>query len=139
MCTIFVVDDDPICHRMIQLMMKKVPGENKVSYYDQTQIALDHIFHHQNVAQKLPDIILLDLHMPQVDGWEFLDFLDGLYKLLSKSIAVYVITSSIREADKDNAKRFHFVKEFVSKPLSTAKLIEMLESFNADTMLSNGF
>jgi CheY-like chemotaxis protein len=120
-------------------MMKRVPGENNVHYYDQTQIALDHIFHHQNAAQKLPDIVLLDLHMPLVDGWEFLEALNGLYKSLSKSITVYVITSSIREADKDNAKRFHFVKEFVSKPLSTAKLTEILENFSATMMLSDEF
>ncbi|MCU0394165.1 MAG: response regulator, partial [Thermoflexibacter sp.] len=80
-------------------------------------------------ADKLPDIILLDINMPEMDGWQFLDEYLAIQPPLAKYARVYVVTSSIDGADLTKAKTINGVFDFIVKPIQKDKLIEIFKAF----------
>jgi len=62
----------------------------------------------------LPELIFIDLDMPKLSGWHFLDRLKSLYPELRKAIRVYIITSSIDPRDIKRSDNYPFVKSYLS-------------------------
>ena len=116
------IDDDPIDHFLMKHILR---GKN---YFDTTtytvygDLVLDYI--QENIAEpeKLPDIIFVDLNMLRFSGWEFLERMQQIQSEIDKEIKVYVISSSIRPADKEASSRYSFVNEFISKPVEHSEI-----------------
>ena len=70
---------------------------------------------------KLPDIIFLDLNMPVMDGWEFLNEFIKIKNSLHKKITLYVVSSSIDPRDLERAKSFNLVTDYLIKPIELKK------------------
>ena len=75
-----------------------------------------------------PEILLLDLSMPIMDGWEFLEEYILLSPKLDRKITIYIISSSISPYDIDKAKSISIVTDFIIKPISKEKLIEIFKN-----------
>jgi CheY-like chemotaxis protein len=124
--SVCVVDDDKIYQfttaRMIQLVDDSV---RVLSFGDGAQ-AIRHIHEHVADSDLLPDMILLDINMPCMDGWEFLNAYDHLKDGLAKDIKIYVVSSSIDERDVSRAKSIGCVSDYVVKPVTTDRLRELL-------------
>ena len=75
-------------------------------------------------SPNLPDLIFLDLNMPKIDGWEFLN------KMKEKSLVntVYILTSSTSELDLHKSKHYNNVKDFLIKPINTNVLKAILDN-----------
>ncbi|MBC7914621.1 MAG: response regulator, partial [Pyrinomonadaceae bacterium] len=69
-------------------------------------------------SEKLPELILLDLWMPKLTGWNFLDSFNSIAALESANTSIYIITSSIDPVDKQRAQLYSSVKGFLTKPAS---------------------
>ncbi|MFY8107832.1 MAG: response regulator [Bacteroidia bacterium] len=77
--------------------------------------------------RNIPDLILLDINMPVMNGWDFLEeFQQNLFTFFSKT-SIKILTSSIDPRDIDKSKSFPAVNEFISKPLNRDILISLLE------------
>ncbi len=123
MHTVFIVDDDILFHRIIKMTLVKYPIFKHVHFFTQGKSLLTYLAENRNDFSNLPDIIFLDLNMPFPDGWDVLEAVQNLYNSLCKKIAVYVVTVSIMEKDKQKALGYHFVHDFISKPLYSDKMI----------------
>jgi CheY-like chemotaxis protein len=78
--------------------------------------------------EKLPDFIFLDINMPIMNGWEFLEEYQRLnIDPLGKS-KIFIISSSVFSNDINRAKSYPIVKSFISKPLSVEKIKELFEA-----------
>ena len=64
------------------------------------------------------DVILLDLNMPMFTGWDFLERMQSISQYVKKNIKVFVLTSSVRIEDTENAEQYPFVRSVISKPLN---------------------
>jgi CheY-like chemotaxis protein len=120
---IWLIDDDYITNYVNQLLISDVYPDLKVEIFENAEIALDLIL--RNEAR--PDIILLDINMPMFDGW---DFLNGM-ALNEVSIAsppiIYMLSSSISEADRKKALSFILVEGYLIKPLEKETLRSVIE------------
>ncbi|HEX9979298.1 MAG TPA: response regulator [Flavobacterium sp.] len=122
---ILCVDDDPITVMLCRKVISKASfakhtdsaqnGEEALHYFDNL------ILHNDN---HYPDLILLDLNMPVMGGWEFLDNFSKTYANFLTNTKVIVLSSTIDPSDVDKAKTYTMVIDFMSKPIT----VEMLEN-----------
>lgn len=115
---VFIIDDDPIHQRIAQIMISKHDLYDELVSYTEAEKALDFLKINLDNHEFLPDVILLDLNMPVVDGWDFLAAFESIRKDLKKDIRIFIVTSSVDEKDKLRSQAFSTVKGFISKPLS---------------------
>ena len=127
MRSIFLVDDDKVLIYLTKRTIKSTEAE--ISFKD-FENGLDAINYLRSVAgnpDQLPDIILLDLNMPVMDGWEFLDEYRKLEPTISKKSKLYIFSSSISPHDMERAKNISLVDDFIIKPLKKEKVTELIE------------
>ncbi|NLR80745.1 response regulator [Chitinophaga eiseniae] len=116
--TIFIVDDDPIHQQIAKIMIERQAISNHIRVFSDAQDVLDYLRTNASSPEALPDLILLDLNMPVMDGWEFLEEYAGFCTQLPKNIRIFVLTSSIDEKDKERVSGYSFVTGYLTKPLS---------------------
>lgn len=117
---ICIIDDDPI----YQFLINKIIGNSNTGYdlmfFRNGKEAIEYFKLH--LENNLPEIILLDLEMPIMDGWDFLKEIDNLH---IENTDIYIVSSSISEEDKEKAKEFPKIKGHFSKPLNALKIEEI--------------
>ncbi len=118
MSRVFIIDDDPIHQRIAQIMIAKHHIYDDFVSYTEAEKAIDFLTQNAASAELLPDVILLDLNMPVMDGWDFLDAFEKIVNDLNKEVRIFIVTSSVDDKDKQRSQDFSTVKGFISKPLS---------------------
>lgn len=113
--TIFLIDDDPINNIVNNKLLKKFNASLEIIEFLSASSALKHLKTHPD---QLPHYILLDINMPEMNGWEFLDS----YQPLKLPCKLFLLTSSIAHEDIKEAKKYPVVKGFLTKPLEEDKI-----------------
>jgi CheY-like chemotaxis protein len=124
--SILLVDDDEINNFISIKLIKKAVDNTAISACLNGRFAIEELVEIQKQDPSLlPDFILLDINMPIMNGWEFLDEYKRLnIDPLVKS-KIYIISSSVFSNDINKARSYPLVKNFISKPLSVDKIKEM--------------
>ena len=127
---ILIIDDDPLFLLLIKKTIIKYELSKTISAFTDGVEALESLKDAINNHAQLPDILLLDINMPIMDGWEFLDLFKPLLKTIDKKISIYIATSSIAEDDKLKAKSFSIVKDYLLKPIDQQILNTIIDEHN---------
>jgi CheY-like chemotaxis protein len=125
--SILLVDDDEINNFISIKLIKKAIANANISACLNGRLAIDELSAIQkDDPKKLPDFILLDINMPIMNGWEFLDEYKRIHLDPAGKSKIFIISSSVFSNDISKAHSYPLVKNFVSKPLSVEKIKEML-------------
>jgi CheY-like chemotaxis protein len=101
----------------------------KVSSYMHAGVALDRLKQWaESEPSQLPDFIFLDINMPELDGWEFLDEFMKLPAAVQEKVQVIMLTSSIDISDIAKSRTYKPVIDFLSKPLNADRLNTLMVS-----------
>jgi CheY-like chemotaxis protein len=109
---VFLIDDDEIVVYLTNILLYKTGFADEVVTFTRSTEGLNELL--KTNLDELPDLILLDINMPELDGWEFLDQL----KKHHIKIPVFIITSSINPSDKTKGNAHKMVNGVISKPLT---------------------
>lgn len=120
---VFVVDDDKIFHFLIKKLLSSNNIDVSPNFFENGLQAIEGIKSKLNNGQNPPDLILLDINMPVLDGWQFLEEYRLLKERIKKEITIYIISSSDHTTDKDKAKFYQTeVKDYFLKPITSDSL-----------------
>lgn len=128
---IWIIDDDTIYTYIVKrLLHQTIPELNNATTFTDSRKAFTEILRNTDNAEKLPDIILLDLMMPMMDGYDFLDELENVYDQLSKKPKVSVITTSLNPQDEEQVNQHKIVDQFFIKPLTEKTIKKAVNATN---------
>ncbi len=128
---IFIIDDDSIISFLAKKTIDASNVSSKIKDFKEGSDALAFLKEFCDVAEELPDIILLDISMPIMDGWHFLEEYALLMPKMSKKNNLYMFSSSISQIDIERAKNNPLVKDYIFKPLQKQRFLEMLEELGS--------
>lgn len=126
-----VVDDNATNNLICKYTIRKFSEEADISIFTEPEEALDFI--KEGYGKKIGEgftILFLDINMPYMTGWEFLDEFKGLNGEIQNQFIIYMLSSSVDERDKEKAKNNPFVSGFYSKPLTVQSIKELYNNHN---------
>jgi two-component system, chemotaxis family, chemotaxis protein CheY len=124
--TVLIVDDDPIVRLVIQKMIQNFDNSVKCYQSENGELGLAELKNLQNTTDFL--VVLLDINMPVLNGWGFLEGLQKLNLDAFFKFQIYIVTSSTDETDKLKAQSYPLIKNVYHKPLSKQDIGEILNS-----------
>jgi CheY-like chemotaxis protein len=128
--SIGIIDDDPITVFGIKKILNSLDICSNISAYANGKEAIDGIRELIAKNQAVPEVIFLDINMPIMDGWQFLEEFISLP--LKKRIRINIVTSSIDPLDKQNweyyKSRTQHILDFKNKPLGKKELSEITKA-----------
>lgn len=127
---LWLIDDDPIFVYLTRKMMVELHLAEQIEVFENGQLATDHL--HQANSQDLPEIIFLDLMMPVLDGWGFLDEYMEIAESVKTKIKLYVLSSSGSPQDIKRAKKIKEIAGFIKKPMSKANFNEIVGNLETE-------
>ncbi|MEX2597549.1 MAG: response regulator [Salibacteraceae bacterium] len=124
---VFVIDDDDIYQFLLKKELKHTNMVERVTMFSDGRKALDYFLNHKEDTDNLPDIVFLDINMPIMNGWRFLEEFKMLSPKIKKSITLYLVSSSFDDRDISRSKEYSEVTDYIIKPVKRSDLISVLE------------
>ena len=120
-----LVDDDPMNNLICKLTIEMTLGQADIKAFINPEIGFDYI---QSDFLNLKDtsgLLLLDINMPIMSGWEFLEMFDNLNYTVKDRIRICILSSSIDERDKERSYANKNVSDFLVKPLTDKDILRI--------------
>ncbi|WP_035564914.1 response regulator [Hymenobacter sp. IS2118] len=123
-----LVDDDQTTNYLNQLLLKRLAVTDTLLVALNGQEALDLLkIHCREATEECPALILLDVKMPVMDGFTFLEAYEELPLPQKSAIIIVMLTTSLHPLDLDRVQKLN-IAGFLNKPLTEAKINEVLEN-----------
>ncbi len=119
---IWLIDDDWPTNYLHQRIINKSGLAKSVVTLESAETALALLSEKQDAGSSYPDLILLDLNMPKVNGWEFLE---RFRQFNNKDTLIYMLSTTINPDDREKANGIKEIAGFKNKPLTKALLDEI--------------
>ncbi|TGL85543.1 response regulator [Leptospira congkakensis] len=123
---ICVIDDDQIYQFTTKKIISNAGIKGEVLIFSDAENALAFLQTEVQNKDQLPDIIFLDINMPLMDGWQFLDAFEKMLPQFPKSIEIFLVSSSVDLADTDRAAKIPIISGYIFKPFTKEKLLESI-------------
>jgi CheY-like chemotaxis protein len=123
------IDDDPVNNMICKLTIEMVVNNPEVVTFTSPQQGFEYIRGEYAVKGTTASTILfLDINMPGMSGWEFLERFDRLDSAVKEQIQIYILSSSVDARDRSRSYTNKNVKEFLVKPLVHDNVIKIIDA-----------
>jgi CheY-like chemotaxis protein len=125
---VMLIDDNEIDNLINQKMIEAAVVAEHIFTHTSAKSAIEFLRNVESleVADKvLPEVIFLDIDMPLMDGFQFLDEFEKLSNAVKKKCSIVMLTSSINPQDSARSKKYASVKQYLNKPLTNESIIKL--------------
>jgi len=123
---VMLIDDSEIDNLINQKMIQAANISEHIYVHSGAKSAIEFLKNIEKLPkvanQILPEVIFLDIDMPLMDGFQFLDLFDKLNDATKKKCKIIMLTSSINPSDISKSKNYMYVKKYINKPLTQRNL-----------------
>jgi response regulator RpfG family c-di-GMP phosphodiesterase len=119
-----IVDDDPFNNLLCKLQIEITLGKVDICTFEIPEDGLQFIQNEYSNSM-MPTILFLDINMPTITGWEFMEQYEKFTERIRKQITIYILSSSVDPRDKDKAKNNKHINGFISKPLVSEMILTL--------------
>ncbi|WP_179338571.1 response regulator [Winogradskyella ludwigii] len=123
---ICVIDDDDIYQFTILKVLESIKLNKKVIFFSDGEEALDFMTANLLNDTELPDVIFLDINMPIMDGFQFMEEYVKIKPELNKKITIYMVSSSVDAVDIERAKSISDISDYIIKPIEPKQLKKIM-------------
>ena len=124
--SVFLIDDEEIINFCNEDLISGFEEIDDLKVYEDSEIALSYI-ENTSICDNIPNIWFVDINMPKMNGFQFIDKAVTKLKSLDCNPSIYMLSSSTHSSDKIECERRGYIKGFLCKPLSETHLISILE------------
>lgn len=122
---IMLVDDDQDTNLYNEIVLNNMNAAEHIVVFQNGKDALNYIVEKDDRV----DLILLDINMPVMNGWQFIEQYEQLHKDKQTAVVVVMLTSSINYDDRKRSEAYESIAKFINKPLNAQLIKEILELF----------
>ncbi|MCP4055515.1 MAG: response regulator [Mesoflavibacter sp.] len=127
MITTAIIDDNLVFRKLTKVLLKQSGiKEDNILLFSNGKEMYDYMQQHSNNVNILPNIIFLDLNMPVMDGWDFLNALQDFKRKYQYSPKIYVVTSSVDKKDYNSIIKIGNINGYIVKPLNNESLTSII-------------
>lgn len=126
--SLYLIDDDDIFQFLAQRTIEETKIVSQIKIFSNGKEAIDFLDKAIANLEPMPEVILLDLSMPIMDGWGFLENFLLLKPKIGKKIYIYILSSSINPSDIERAQAINDVTDYVVKPITKDKFIALIKN-----------
>ena len=131
---ILLVDDDPATNFIHKMVIEQAGIDTYVQVASNGREALDYLMKRRDFngnESPMPGIIFLDINMPKMNGWEFLEVYNELPQEMKARIVMAMLTTSLNPDDANRAGQNENIKGFINKPLKKETLNDIIDRYFA--------
>lgn len=126
-----LIDDDKIYQFTARKILESTGlAKNILSFYNGNEAILYLKDRENKENDRLPDVIFLDINMPVMNGWQFLEEFKKITGHIKKAITIYVVSSSVDDCDIQKSREFPSVTDYIVKPINRIKYQQLIERLN---------
>jgi CheY-like chemotaxis protein len=126
---VMLIDDNEIDNLINQKMIEAASIAEHIYTHTGARSAIEFLRNLEKLDKEtknvMPEVIFLDIDMPLMDGFQFLDEFDKLSETTKNKCKIVMLTSSINPQDVNKSKRYSYVKKYINKPLSQDNLVNL--------------
>lgn len=127
--SVLLIDDDDTSNFITRRLLTRMKMSDNLNIASNGREALEFLQHLHEQDATYPELILLDLNMPLVNGWEFLEAYEGFPQEARDNTKVVILTTSLYDKDQAKAHASPYVKDFLEKPLTDKKIEHIWQKY----------
>ena len=132
---VLLIDDDPVMIFIVEQQFIKQFSEFELVAFQHAEKAIEYL---KDYSKTMPDLILLDINMPGMNGWDFLNELNSGTVQLDRRPSVAILSSTVDPHDHIQAKTYANVISFLTKPLNLEIIKDLLNKKTPETENRDG-
>lgn len=123
-----LIDDDEPTNFMNKKRIQEVDCTESIIVKENGEDAIDYLNELLAKDEALPELIFLDINMPGMNGWEFLEEYKKIEKNKKSNVLVIMLTTSLNTDDRERAEQIEDISDFINKPFLKERLEQILEA-----------
>lgn len=129
---VLILDDDDVSNFIYKKIIESSGIANNIITFQKGRLALEYLEDKVKSKEAFPDMIFIDINMPVMNGWDFLDeYQEKVASNIDKFVFISMLSSSVYKEDIQKAKGYEVVNEYISKPLTQESVTKLINKYFA--------